>query len=152
MKRFFAIGVLLVAFALPTAAAADPPDREPAPFESFTTTACGFEVLIEPVQQHFWVMTFPEGRVVEEIDGGSAVIRLSSGTASIQLNISGPAFLKQAPDGTMVFSGAGPWLFFDHPFVNLPPVAYITGRITFDDEEPIINVTGRVVDVCALLS
>jgi hypothetical protein len=43
-------------------------------------------------------------------------------------------------------------IIFDHPFTNLPPVAYVTGLITFGIDEPTVTVTGRIVDLCALLA
>jgi hypothetical protein len=151
MPRLAAAIFVFVALLVPVAKAA-PPDREVLPSGAITSAACGFDVLIEPIHERFTLMTFPPGHPVAEFLTGSSLIRVSSDTASIQLNISGPSFVKEAQDGTLVFSGAGPWLFFDHPFVNLPPLAYITGNITIDDAGPTLNVTGRVVDVCALLS
>ena len=68
------------------------------------------------------------------------------------LNVSGPSFTTVNHDGSIQFSGAGPWLFFDHPFTNLPPLAYVTGRISFGTDEPTVAVTGRIVDLCALLA
>jgi hypothetical protein len=54
--------------------------------------------------------------------------------------------------GSIQFSEAGPRLFFDHPFTNLPPLGYVTGRISFGTDEPTVAATGRIVDVCALLA
>jgi hypothetical protein len=152
MKRLLGVATLLVALVLPASAAADPPVRELLPSGPITSEACGFEVLIEPIHEKFTLMTFPIGHSPVELLTGSSLVRVSSATNSVELNISGPSFLRELRDGTLVFSGAGPWLFFDHPFVNLPPLAYITGSISFSDDGPSIGVTGRVVDICALLS
>ena len=149
--RHIVVGALVGALALSGAALAGPPTREPIPQESFVTTSCGFDVLIEPVVGQFTLMTFPEGRPVVEFLAGPSLIRVSSANGSVLLNVSGPAFTTVTHDGTLEFSGAGPWLFFEHPFTNLPALAYVTGRLTFGSEEPTISVTGRVVDVCALL-
>jgi hypothetical protein len=151
MTRFSVLLAVVGALALSSPALAEPPDREVLPSVPITATACGFDVLIEPINERFTLMTFPEGRPVVEFLTGHSVIRLSSANASITLNVSGPSLVKARRDGSLEFGGAGPWLIFDHPFTNLPPLAYITGRIVFGAEEPTISVTGRVVDVCALL-
>jgi hypothetical protein len=152
MLRFAAVLAVAGLLALPVSASAEPPDRQPLPSGSVTATACGFDVLIEPVKDNFTLMTFPEGRPVVEFLTGNSVARLSSANASIVLNVSGPAFTTVNHDGSIQFSGAGPWVFFDHPFTNLPPLAYVTGRISFGTDEPTVAVTGRIVDLCALLA
>ena len=152
MLRFSAVLAVAGLLAFPASASAEPPDREPLPSGAFTTTACGFDVLVEPVHEQFTLMTFPEGRPVVEFVTGPSVIRVSSASDSIMLNISGPSFTTVNHDGSIQFSGAGPWLFFDHPFTNLPPLAYVTGRISFGTDEPTVAATGRIVDVCALLA
>ena len=152
MLRFSAVLAVAGLLALPVSASAEPPDREVLPSGSLTTTACGFDVLIEPVKDQFTLMTFPEGRPVVEFLTGHSVARLSSANASIMLNVSGPAFTTVNHDGSLQVSGAGPWVFFDHPFTNLPPLAYVTGRISFGTDEPAVAVTGRIVDLCALLA
>jgi hypothetical protein len=43
-------------------------------------------------------------------------------------------------------------VIFDHPFTNLPPLAYVTGQLSFGSDEPTIAVTGRIVDLCVLLA
>lgn len=152
MLRFSAVLAVAGLLAFPAGASAEPPDREVLPSGSVTATACGFDVLIEPVKDKFTLMTFPEGRPVVEFLTGHSVARLSSANASIMLNVSGPAFTTVNHDGSLQFSGAGPWVFFDHPFTNLPPLAYVTGRISFGTDEPTVAVTGRIVDLCALLA
>jgi hypothetical protein len=149
--RWILVAAGLAVLASSGTAFADPPTREPIPQEPFVTTSCGFDVLIEPVVGQFTLMTFPEGRPVVEFLAGPSLIRVSSDNGSVLLNVSGPAFTTLNHDGSVEFSGAGPWLFFEHPFANLPALAYVTGRLTFGSEEPTISVTGRVVDVCALL-
>jgi hypothetical protein len=151
MKLVLAIAALGAALAFSGTAAADPPIREVLTAEPITSTACGFDVLIEPTQK-VTLTTFSDGHRLLELASGSVRLRMTSATGSIQLNVSGPSMFRETSPGTFTFGGAGPWLIFDHPFVNLPPIAYITGQITFSDEGPSVLVTGRVVDVCALLS
>jgi hypothetical protein len=117
-----------------------------------TATACGFDILIEPVNEQFTLMTFPEGLPVVEFVTGHSVVRVSSANGSILLNISGPSMFTMNRDGSFEFGGTGPWIIFDHPFTNLPPVAYVTGRLTFGIDEPTIAVTGRIVNLCTLLA
>jgi hypothetical protein len=152
MSRFTAVLAVAGLLALPASASAAPPAREPLPPTSVTATACGFDVLIEAVNEQFTLMTFPEGLPVVEFVTGHSVVRVSSANASIILNISGPSMFTMNRDGSFEFGGAGPWIIFDHPFTNLPPVAYVTGRITFGIDEPTVTVTGRIVDLCALLA
>ena len=152
MLRFSAVLAVAGLLALPVSASAEPPDREVLPSGPITATACGFDVLIEPVKDKFTLMTFPEGRPVVQFLTGHSVARLTSANASIMLNVSGPSFTTVNHDGSIQFTGAGPWVIFDHPFTNLPPLAYVTGQLTFGSDEPTIAVTGRIVDLCALLA
>ena len=152
MLRFSAVLAVAGLLVFPASASAEPPDREALPPGSVTATACGFDVLIEPVKEQFTLMTFPEGRPVVQFLTGHSVVRVSSASASIMLNISGPAFTTVNHDGSFQFSGAGPWLFFDHGFPNLPPLAWVTGRISFGGDEPTVAITGQIVDLCALLA
>jgi hypothetical protein len=71
MFRFSAVLAVAGLLALPASASAEAPDREVLPSESFTTTACSFEVLVEPVQGQFTLMTFPEGLPVVEFGTGA---------------------------------------------------------------------------------
>ena len=64
MLRFSAVLAVVGLLALAANASAAPPDREPLPSGAFTATACGFDVLVEPVKEQFTLMTFPEGRPV----------------------------------------------------------------------------------------
>lgn len=151
MHRLLILIPLVAALALAPSASSAPPVRELLPpLGEYTSTACGFPVVIETVQENFTLMTFPEGGPVLELVTGSAVLRLTSENASITLNVSGPTFVRQGADGSVTVSGAGPWLFFDHPFTNLPPLAYLTGKIAFGEES--VTATGRIVDLCALLA
>jgi hypothetical protein len=150
MRRIILLAVL-AALVFSGSAVAAPPTREPVPSEPFVTNSCGFDVLIEPVVGEFTLMTFPEGLPVVEFLAGPSLIRVSSENGSVLLNVSGPAFTTVNHDGSVEFSGAGPWLFFEHPFTNLPALAYVTGRLSFGSEEPTVSVTGQIVDVCALL-
>jgi hypothetical protein len=152
VSRLAAVLVVAGLLALPASASADPPDREPLPPGSVTATACGFDVVIEAGNEQFTLMTFPEGLPVVEFVTGHSVVRVSSANASIMLNVSGPSLITMNRDGSFEFGGAGPWIIFDHPFTNLPPVAYVTGRISFGSDEPTVTVTGRIVDLCALLA
>jgi hypothetical protein len=78
------------------------------PSGSVTATGCGFDVLIEPVNEQFTLMTFPEGLPVVQFLTGHSVVRLSSANASIMLNVSGPAFTTVNHDGSLQFSGPAP--------------------------------------------
>jgi hypothetical protein len=152
MRRFSVVLAVAGFLALPVSASAGPPDREVLPSGPISTTACGFDVLIEPVSEQFTLMTFPEGLPVVQFITGHSHIRVSSANASLMLNISGPTLTTMNHDGSLQLDGAGPWIFFDHPFTNLPALAYLTGRITFGSDEPTVTVTGRIVDLCALLA
>ena len=108
MLRSFAVLAVAGLLALPASASAEPPDREVLPSGAVTATACGFDVLIEPVKDKFTLMTFPEGLPVVQFLTGHSIARLSSANASIMLNVSGPSFTTVNHDGSIQFSGAGP--------------------------------------------
>jgi hypothetical protein len=151
VRRLIIVITVLSALVAAPGASSDPPLRELLPpLGEYTSTACGFPVVIETVHENFTLKVFPEGRPVLEMVTGSAVLRLTSEDASLTLNVSGPTFVRQSADGSVTVSGAGPWLFFDHPFTNLPPLAYLTGTITFGEDT--VTASGRTVDLCALLA
>jgi hypothetical protein len=150
LRRVILISIVLSALGLAPGASSAPPLREfLPPLGEYTSTACGFPVVIETVHESFTLTTFSEGHTLVQSVTGAALLRLTSENASITVNVSGPSFLRQSKDGSLTFEGAGPWLFFDHPFTNLPPLAYLTGVITFEDDT--VTASGRTVDLCALL-
>ena len=152
MLRFSAVLAVAGLLALPVSASAAPPDRQPLPSGSFTTTACGFDVLIEPVKEQLHAHDLPRRQA------GRGVPHRAFRNSGDQRQCFDHAECLRASfttfnhDGSIQFSGAGPWVFFDHPFTNLPPLAYVTGRISFGTDEPTVAVTGRIVDLCALLA
>jgi hypothetical protein len=144
------IALVFLALGLVPGASSAPPTRELLPpLGEYTSTACGFPVVLETVHERFLIKTYTEGHTLVESLTGTGVIRLTSENASFTVNVSGPSFVRQHRDGSLSFEGAGNWLFYDHPFTNLAPLAYTTGHITFGEDT--VSPAGRIVDLCARL-
>jgi len=70
---------------------------------------------------------------------GSAPSALTGSSARLERTLAEP-------------SGAGPWVFFDHGFTNLPPLAYVTGRISFVETSRRWPSPDEIVDLCTVLA
>jgi hypothetical protein len=150
VRRIIPVTLVFLALGLVPGASSAPPTRELLPpLGEYTSTACGFPVVLTTVRERFVLKTYTEGHTLVESVTGSAVLRLTSENASFTVNVSGPAFVRQHRDGSLSFEGSGPWIFYDHPFTNLPPIAYTTGRFTVGEDT--VTPAGRIVDLCARL-
>ncbi|HSM58088.1 MAG TPA: hypothetical protein VK879_18170 [Candidatus Sulfomarinibacteraceae bacterium] len=163
-RRFLVVPLVLLGFvlmfALAATVAAVPPDKEPTePLEPFVISgACAFDVLVDAVFDRGMFKAFydQEDHVRRFAITGALRVRLTnlSSGESIDLNVSGPAFVEPQPDGTTLVAGPGPWLHF---FIeDLPALALVRGRTEFlIDQEgnwELLSVAGNVQDVCQMLA
>ena len=175
--RFLVVGGLLVmlggcADTEPTAPAlgANPsrisasgkPTRSPLPAGDFEAPAgllCSFGVLSEPVVNNQVVKTFPpepNGDIVQ-LATGAFVTRLTNTSTgkSITVNISGPGRFTIHPDGSATLEASGRWFFA--MIENAPFSAFISSghavlSLGSEGTVTLVSQSGRVEDVCALLS
>ena len=176
--RFLGVGGLLVMLAgcsdtAPTAPAlgANPPrtsaigkpTRSPLPtgedFEAPAGLFCSFGVLVETIVNNQVVTTFPPERNgdVVQLATGAFVTRLTNTSTgkSITVNISGPGRTTIHPDGSATLEAWGRWLL--GLIENAPFTLFISsGRVVVsfapDGAATLVRQSGRVEDVCALLS
>lgn len=93
-------GLVLV----PVATASAPVFTPPEPIPDFTDTACGFDINVH---------TSANGEVTKEFSDGHLLItgklrtEVSANEKTISLNISGPATISFAPDGSAFLFGRG---------------------------------------------
>lgn len=165
-RRFFVLPLVLfgfvLLFGLAATAAAVPPDREPTEsLEPFTISgACPFDVLVESLADKgtFTVFYDQEGNVRRFLITGALRVRLTnqSNGATIDLNVSGPAFIEPQPDGTTLLTGTGPWLHFDLFIAELPALSLVRGRTEFlidrEGNWELLSLAGNVQDVCQMLA
>jgi hypothetical protein len=145
--------VLLVAAISVPIAAADKPVIEPLPAEDFVVPAsvCGFDVLVEFLENKGKAITFSDGGTI--ITGALKVrlTNLADPTSSIVLNISGPGKF----DASGALTATGPWLFFFLPGELGPGapgmLAYVVGRVRLD-ESGFHQLAGTRTDLCPLLA
>lgn len=165
MKRSIALAVL-VSIALLSAvvpASAVKPIREFLPLEDEVVTGiCEFDLGITVLENNSHITTFfdQEGNITKQLITGRLVVELSNEQtgASTVANISGPGTVTFSDD-TEVLESVGPWLqlFFPGDLgAGEPGMALLTtGRFVVEfgpDGVSILEQSGRVVDVCALLS
>ncbi len=176
--RFLVVSVLLVTLGgcsdtTPTAPAlgANPPrlsaigkpTRTPllaGPFEVPAGVACSFGVLGgEPIINNQVLTTFPpepNGDIVQ-LATGALVFPLTNASTgkSITVNTSGPGRITIHPDGSTTLEAQGRW--FLGLIENAPIALFISsGRVVIsiaaDGTPTLVNQSGHVEDVCALLS
>ena len=171
LSRLVAIPLIgLFVFGLTTAAAADPPTREPvdfptAPFVLTDTEGnhpCGFRVELAVLTNKEVATTFvrKDGTTSIHITG-SLKVRLTNLAApgtTVDLNISGPTHLTEHDDGsvTQIALGRALWTFDPGIAPDLPRLALISGRTVsmFDPAGAfsLLSVSGHVEDLCAVLA
>lgn len=148
-----AAALLLVAAISVPVAAADKPVIEPLPAEDFVVPAsvCGFDVLVEFLQNKGKAITFSDGGTIIT---GALKVRLTNvadPTSSIVLNIPGPGKF----DASGALTATGPWLFFFLPGELGPGspamLAYVAGRVRID-ETGFHQLGGTRTDLCPVLA
>jgi hypothetical protein len=153
MKAKLALVSLLAAgAALPSSAAAAPPEREPVPAEVFIAPAglyCDFPIQITPLKLREKLTFFSDGRIRVT---GSAIVEvtnLDSGRSTV-INSSGPSWLDSN-------SGQGPQLLFLSALEGGPGIFLYHGNVTFarDADGNIVDITAtgtRSGNLCAAIA
>jgi hypothetical protein len=124
---------------------------------------CDFPVRIEIVHNNEYTLTFSpdEAGTTRQLVNGRFVVsvtNLDSG-ASLSLNVSGPGEYLYFADGSILFTGDGPWLIFFFPGQRGPgtPGALFVndGRIVLHTDplgtQTVLEQVGTQEDVCAAL-
>jgi len=138
------------------------PTRSPlpaGPFEAPAGLFCSFGVLSEPVVNNQVLKTFPpepNGDIVQ-LATGAFVARLTNTSTgkSITVNTSGPGRFTIHPDGSATLEASGRWFFAaieDAPFSAFISSGHAVLSIGTDGTVLLLSHSGRVEDVCALLS
>jgi hypothetical protein len=123
-------------------------DRSVGSFDdALPPSICGFPILAHIEQKvTMRISVDHDGEPTGGFATGSVVVTLANGDSgdSVTLHLPGPTFLDANLD---LIRGAGPWATFtpDGRFV------IATGRTTFEDGVA-VDTTGRLTDVCSLLS
>jgi hypothetical protein len=151
--------LIAVTFGFMSTASADPPSRQPNDLGSSRFSGlCTFDVQIDILVNNEYATTFASGQIAGQtlITGALQVrvTRLLDGlptNKSVDLNVPGP--IQVLANGGVVSVGPSLWTFTDAQ-PGLPRLAVTYGRLeaVFDPTFRVTRVTGRVVDVCALLS
>jgi hypothetical protein len=171
MRTTMLLVAALAFFALPSslASAGGKPTRSPVPdvFNTFDFPkglACaGFELAGAPVVNNEVAKIFPADANgdVRIIVTGSLVERVTNVDSgkSIAVNVSGPVFVTEHPDGsaTLDFGGrSGPIVFFPTDIPAGPRAFINSGRVvvtvTPTDQFILVSQSGHEEDVCAALS
>jgi hypothetical protein len=154
--------VLLVTLAVlmtGPSALADQPFRDRVPVDDlFTTESCGF-----PVEVHITgfavIMEWPgEDGSFRFFAAGpqikATLTNLDTGE-TITINIAGPSFVEENPDGSFTFTGTGTWLRLAHPETHEPGLFWSAGRfgviVDAEGNETFFE-RGRLVDLCPRLA
>jgi hypothetical protein len=162
MRKSFLISlaaVAVLALALASVAAADPPTISYGPLEPFSGSFCpNFDLAITPLANPLTnqekSITFSTGAIITTGRLDAQVTNLSNGK-SVVLNISGPGYAS--PDeNTVIFGGLSIILLPpDFLYPGSPPTAFLnSGTVTFDfSGVPVIMTqTGHMTDLCAELA
>ena len=148
----------------PGFANAAPPERSPVslPAEFFLTDAqgndpCGFRVQVDVIKTGETLTLFAQSGV-SHITGALKVRLTALGGPAIERNISGPTFLTEEADGSVIQKTAGPglWAFEPGKAPGLPRMAITKGRtesvFSPRGDFSFISRQGTVEDVCAALA
>jgi hypothetical protein len=153
LRLLASVGALVVVtFGFASGAGADQPTREPLQqFSSDIPNLCSFTVHLEITANNEYQTTFVSG---QQLITGALKARVTNNDTHVfvDLNISGP--IQVFPQENRVVSlGPSLWTFTD-PQPGLPRLAVTYGRLEANTTQPftVTSVSGRVVDVCALLS
>jgi len=98
----------LMIFGVPTVQAAK--DREPVPFDSFTSNGCGFPIDVDVVtnKEYQDVKTLADGTTITKITGNLVLSFTNQITGfTITRELSGPTTKTVHPNGTGTFVGGG---------------------------------------------
>ena len=162
------LAALVAPIVLAGPAQAAPPQAEPATFtlEGTETPAgddgyCPFSVRVDYISnQKVTETTSPDGSTVTRFAGfASATVTNLETQESLTYKISGPGTVVSNPDDS--FSGVVRgqnllWTTVANSFEGVPPLAYTTGRVTFEVDETGqttgYTLSGRRIDVCAALA
>lgn len=165
MKRLIVLAILagIALFSTVAPASAVKPIREFLPLEDEVVSGiCEFDLGITVLENNSHITTFfdQDGNITKQLITGRLVVELSNEEtgASTVANISGPGTVTFTDD-TAVLESVGPWLqvFFPGDLgPGEPGMALLTvGRFVIEfapEGVSILKQSGRVVDVCALLS
>ena len=163
--RLLIVGLVALCILVPGSAAfANPPSREPVPFESFTVSgACSFDFRIDVLSGSGEATTFYDqaGNVRLILFTGAARQRytnLSTGQSMDYTNSSSARVVTDA-DGTTTVTITGPWGGDQTGGVvpGFPRAWTFHGRVvlTIDAAGNLVSIThtsGPVTDVCAALA
>ena len=156
------VGIAAVPAPMVIGQARGKPTRSPLPAEGFETppgVLCSFGVLNEILVNNQVNKTFPpkpNGDIVQLATGNFVVQFTNTSTGkSITVNMSGPGRFTIHPDGSATLVATGRW--FLGLIENAPFTAFISsGRVvvSFAPDAPatLVSQSGRVEDLCALLS
>jgi hypothetical protein len=146
-----------------TASAIGKPDKEPAALPApYTAPLCGaaigdvtFTVDADTFRAKTIVFTLADGSVKIEFTGYQAATVTGNGK-TLHLNISGPGYIKLAPDGTPTAVVAqGHLLYIGPPGTTQPGLRLYTGNTVLAVEPSgnaiVTSYSGHVTDICMLL-
>jgi hypothetical protein len=143
------IGIAAAALAVPVAQAA-PPIITPSPASDFVdTTSCAFPVSVHITLNNETAKIFTSGKVIVT---GPLAAQYSANGKTLSLNISGPATITSAADGSTSIVGHG---------VGVGPVltpngvtlGYLAGTVSISTTGPVVLLHGTLLlDLCAALA
>lgn len=134
--------VVALVLALAGVAMADPPTRTFVPNVPVTVFCPNFDVLLTPLIQDEYGITFSNGSIVITGRLTIQVTNLSTGNSFV-VNASGPA--KVSADGSTET------LFGNSLVVDSGGLDLVSG-VTLIDETGVVSETGHVTDLCAALA
>jgi hypothetical protein len=160
---------LVLVFGIASAAAADPPTRQPNPLPTdpfiFTDTLgnnpCGFPVLLDITVNKEIVTTFTRANGVTSIQTSGALkvgLTNTSTGESVDRNISGPILATANANGslTQIGLGASLWVFDPGVASDLPRLVLISGRTESilgpGNAFTFVSWQGHYEDMCATLA
>jgi hypothetical protein len=144
------LGLAALALSVVSAASAEPPTRTFVGATPVSGPFCpGFDVLVTPVFNKEYAITFSNGAVIIEGPSFSDVTNLSNGK-TIEINSSGPGFFS-ADGSTLTAPGAqGIFLPAGALSPGSPPVSQLlSGVLVVDLATGAISETGHIRDLCA---
>ena len=161
MRRFAVLvsAVILAGIALVPAAIAEKPIRSFLPAGDFVLDgACAFPVSVEVLTNKEFGTEFSDGRFLIT---GSFKVRLTNldSDTSMDVNISGPGVFTTPPDGGLMITAWGNWLFWFFPGElgqSSGKLLLTSGHATelFDADGNLVSFTPpqKVRDACAALA
>lgn len=158
MRLLMTVLVLATALVAAAPAGADPPVIEPLDNEPFVIEdSCPFPVLVEPLHDGEKVAIFSSGVALVT---GRLVVRvtnLDDDSRSLELEISGPAKLTTAEDGTTTIRTKGRNLIYLWPTDAGGPAIFLnSGSVTLVNDADFntlsVTTTGTRTDLCAALA